>query len=447
KRFEGHTSSVFSVVFIRDGQQFLTGSSDGSVRLWDVESGKELRRFEGKSGGVFDVVPGPGEQWFLSSGSDGTLHVWDMETGRQLHRFDAETHCTGYLAVSPDGRFAASGFGAYPNPKGGPYLKDDEFAVHLWRLPKLPGTGSIPPAGVPGLQRAEIPDEAAQKQAEQQIREIFKQEYASAKQPAEQTELAMIMLGTAQPPTENADRYVLLREARNLATAAGDVQTALKSIDELGRIFEVNALQLKAETLETARREARSDDIARLVADSALSAVDEAIRAEEFDLGSELNSVARMAGRRIKDRELIDRVSTARDRIIDRRREFQEFEDASDKLSTSPDDEDASRIRGLYLCLRRNNWAEGLPLLQRSGHEEFEKIAELELMHPTEPADQLKLADAWWNRAESTRGSQQNALRSRALYWYERVLPELSGLQKTAVAKKISASRNQDSGP
>ena len=44
----GHTSSIRSVAFSPDGTQLATSSSDNTIRLWNVSSGRELRRFEGR---------------------------------------------------------------------------------------------------------------------------------------------------------------------------------------------------------------------------------------------------------------------------------------------------------------------------------------------------------------------------------------------------------------
>jgi RNA polymerase sigma factor (sigma-70 family) len=46
-----HSSVVTYVAFLPDGKSLLTASEDGAIRLWDLESGKEIRRFEMRAEG------------------------------------------------------------------------------------------------------------------------------------------------------------------------------------------------------------------------------------------------------------------------------------------------------------------------------------------------------------------------------------------------------------
>ena len=57
--FKGHENSVATVAFSPDGARVLTGSWDGTARLWDTIVGKELRAFKGHEGEVMSLAFSP----------------------------------------------------------------------------------------------------------------------------------------------------------------------------------------------------------------------------------------------------------------------------------------------------------------------------------------------------------------------------------------------------
>ncbi len=87
RRLEGHTSSVTHAVFSQDGKRILSGSDDGTVRLWDSNTGKQLRAFPGHENYVKAVALSPDGKQALSGGTDATVRLWDVESGKQLRVF------------------------------------------------------------------------------------------------------------------------------------------------------------------------------------------------------------------------------------------------------------------------------------------------------------------------------------------------------------------------
>jgi len=75
---EGFPVFVPSVAISPDGGYALSGGTDGTVRLWDISSGTELKRLQAHtgSGGTFYVAFSRDGKYFLSGGADGLLKLW-----------------------------------------------------------------------------------------------------------------------------------------------------------------------------------------------------------------------------------------------------------------------------------------------------------------------------------------------------------------------------------
>lgn len=107
----GHESWIFSVAFHPGGEIVASGSGDGSVRLWSLESGRVLHRLEAGGAKVFCVAFSPDGRTLASGSEDGRVSLWEVTTGRLNRRLRGHTSKVFSLAFHPEGRTLASSSG------------------------------------------------------------------------------------------------------------------------------------------------------------------------------------------------------------------------------------------------------------------------------------------------------------------------------------------------
>jgi WD40 repeat protein len=153
-KLTGHGSYVKAVVFTPDGRHLLTCGGDKTMRLWELNSRKEIARFEGERTTVVAVACTPDGRSAVTGGADGTVSTWPLPKHlavaaappepkpnpapgkapvyQALQSWDLGTPLVS-LALTPDGRRAVVG-------SSGAVLWDlvDGRAVKHYR-PALPG--------------------------------------------------------------------------------------------------------------------------------------------------------------------------------------------------------------------------------------------------------------------------------------------------------------------
>lgn len=282
------------------------------------------------------------------------------------------------------------------------------------------------------------PDAAAQAAAEKLIKSLFKDDYLK-KRPADQLALSAKLLDQARETKDDPTaRFVLLREARDLAVQAGDVAQALRIVDELGREFDVSQSGLKAAVLEAAAALPATPTLSKTIAESALEVIDEAVAADEFEAAGKLLKLADVAAQKAKSVPLVSSVQARAKEVDGVRKEFEKAKAAAETLAKDPKDADANVTYGKFLCLRKADWEKGLPLLLEGSDAKLKELAVKELRNPTEPADQVDLAEAWIDYAAKQVGPDKTALQMRAYHWLRQARPKVTGLTKTKVEKAMT---------
>ena len=122
---QGHLVAlpVDDVLFLPGDRQIATSGGDGTIVIWDLASGEQVRRLTGLEGDagshiiaeaqeapfVNQLALAPDGRHLLSTGEDGTLLLWDLATGKSLRRFVGHSQPAASVDISPDGRRALSG--------------------------------------------------------------------------------------------------------------------------------------------------------------------------------------------------------------------------------------------------------------------------------------------------------------------------------------------------
>src|SRR6266536_72051 len=105
----GHSLGVTAVTFSPDNRLLASGSIDNTVKVWDLESGREIHTFTGHKGWVTTVAFAPDSQLLASGSKDMLLKVWSINNERELQTFEGHAGEISAIAFDPAGQYLASG--------------------------------------------------------------------------------------------------------------------------------------------------------------------------------------------------------------------------------------------------------------------------------------------------------------------------------------------------
>ncbi|HEX8069497.1 MAG TPA: caspase family protein [Pyrinomonadaceae bacterium] len=108
RAFDGHTSEVQAVALSRDARLVASAAADNSIKLWDAQTGRELFTLAGHTSQINSLAFSPDARLLASASNDGSTLLWDTQTGRQLATLVSLYDGGEWLVITPDGLFDGS---------------------------------------------------------------------------------------------------------------------------------------------------------------------------------------------------------------------------------------------------------------------------------------------------------------------------------------------------
>ncbi|MCC5639986.1 serine/threonine protein kinase [Nostoc sp. CHAB 5844] len=111
KTILGHLNYVKTLTITQDGKTLISGSSDKTIKIWNLADGSLIRTLSGHNSGVIAVAISLHDQTLVSSSNDQNIKIWNLETGELIRTLTGHDGAVWSIAITPDGQTLVSGSG------------------------------------------------------------------------------------------------------------------------------------------------------------------------------------------------------------------------------------------------------------------------------------------------------------------------------------------------
>ncbi len=299
------------------------------------------------------------------------------------------------------------------------------------------------PSAAQGTAKQPVPSEAAQKKPMQLVLDIFGDDLEKATTRDAKARLASLLFQQGKEVKDDpVVRYVCWREARDLAAKGNDTGLALAIVEEMSRVYDVDALLLKADVLGLAVTTATEKEQGLTLVEVIRPLLAEAVDLDHYKAAHQLGEAAVNAAKKAKSPSLVLELQNRNEDIAAIEKSFAKVQGYLDRVKKSPNDVEAQFELGKYFAYQKKRWEKALKYFAASGDKALATLAIQDLQEPKDARDQLALADGWWEQSANEQGIAKLAIQMRAMHWYDKSLPTLSGLHRTKAQKRIDIVQN-----
>ena len=129
-QLKGHENRVTTLAITSDNKYIISGSSDCTVRIWDLQEKKEKAILRGHTDEIVKVVVTSDNKFIVSASNDTTLIIWNIQEKMMETRLRGHAACVQILQISSDNKFIVSAGGYIISSSS----YNGDLPIRIWNL-------------------------------------------------------------------------------------------------------------------------------------------------------------------------------------------------------------------------------------------------------------------------------------------------------------------------